>query len=216
LFFRLTKEEEEAVSLLTWFFLPGTVIHELSHLLIAELLRVRTGELSFRPEIKEDDRIRAGSLKMARTDPLRHSLIGLAPILAGLAIITSLVHFILVPLFQKNLSISFLPLNYQSIIINLLSLLLATYLLFIISNTMFSSKKDLETILVPLIIIAILGGAFWLGKIRISLSPQVISFSTNLFKKLNWALLGTAIIDLVFLGLLKLLLKPRSSEVRQS
>ena len=211
MFFRLTKEKQPAISILAWFFLPGTIIHELSHLLIAELLRVRTGELGFIPKIKGDsalqNEVKLGSLKMAKTDPLRHSLIGLAPIIVGITIISFISHFYLFPLVQKTLSLPLRPFNYQSLITNYCLLFTLCYLLFIISNTMFSSKKDLETILFPIIIIAVLGGTFWLGDFQISLSEKIISFIANLLKTLDLALLGTIVIDLGFLGIIKLLLK---------
>jgi len=212
LFFYLTKDKQHAVSLLTWVFLPGTVIHELSHLLMAELLRVRTGELSFTPEIRENNEIRVGALKMAKTDPLRHSLIGLAPILVGITTIASLSHFVLFPLAQKTFSLSFRPLNYQLLITNYFLLFGTCYLVLCVSNTMFSSKKDLEAILFPLIIIAVLGGAFWLGDFEISFSLKTISFFTNLFKKLNLALMGTVVIDSGFLGMTKILLKSQKQK----
>ena len=209
LFFYLTKDKQHVVSLLTWVFLPGTVIHELSHLLMAELLRVRTGELSFTPEIRENNEIKLGGLKMAKTDPLRHSLIGLAPVMVGIVTISFISHFYFFPLVQKTFLIPIRPFNYHQLIINWFLIFSFSFLIFNLSNTMFSSKKDLETILFPLIIAAVLGGAFWLGDFEISFSLKTISFFTNLFKKLDLALLGTVLIDLVFLGAVRFLLKNR-------
>jgi hypothetical protein len=206
-FYLLTKDNETSINLLTWLFLPGTIIHELSHLLTAELLGVRTGELSFRPEIRENNEIRLGGLKMAKTDPLRHSLIGLAPTLVGMTMIASLVHFVFIPLAQKTFSFSFSPANYQLLFTNYSLLFTLCYLIFILSNTMFSSKKDLETILFPLLLLTLLGTVIWLGKFRISFPPKIISLVTNLLKKFDWALLATAIIDLVFLSFIKLSLR---------
>src|SRR3989344_2045217 len=34
-------------------FFPGTIIHELSHWIIAEILRVKTGEISFIPQVEK-------------------------------------------------------------------------------------------------------------------------------------------------------------------
>ncbi len=65
--------------------LPGTLLHELSHWLAARLLGVRTGRLSLGPRDTGNGAVRFGSLEYMRPDPLRESLIGLAPMLAGSA-----------------------------------------------------------------------------------------------------------------------------------
>jgi len=71
--------------------LPGTVIHELSHWLIAEILQVRTGEIVILPELaSEGKEERLGSVQTERTDPLRGFLIGIAPFLTGLLILVTL------------------------------------------------------------------------------------------------------------------------------
>lgn len=206
-FYFLVKEKERAIQLLTWLLLPGTVIHELSHLLVAELLRVPTGELSFTPEIRENNEVRAGGLKIAKTGPLRHSLIGLAPSLVGITSLTALSYFGLIPLWKKISQTPIRPLYYQQLISNLLLIFLVCYLIFILSNTMFSSKKDLETILFPILIISIIVLALFLGKIQVQLSDPIINLISQIFKSLNLALFLTVIIDLIFLLLIKLLTK---------
>lgn len=65
--------------------LPGTLLHELSHLGMAWLLRVPTGRLSLRPQMTGSNMAQFGSVEIGATDPLRESLIGLAPLLTGLA-----------------------------------------------------------------------------------------------------------------------------------
>lgn len=68
---------------LLWFLLfPGLVIHEGSHWLMAQLLGVPTGRLRLRPT-QQGKQIILGSVEVQRTDPLRDSLVGLAPFLAG-------------------------------------------------------------------------------------------------------------------------------------
>lgn len=196
LFFRLTKNNESAIQLLTWALLPGTIIHELSHLLCAGLLRVPTSELSFRPEIRANE-VKAGGLKMARIDPFRHTLIGLAPIITGISIITFVTHFYLYPQIQTLQSID---------IKRIFSLFVLCSLLFIVSNTMFSSKKDLEPILLPLLLILICLALFYVLGIQISLSPRTIDSLTLLLKNLDLALIGTLIIDAFSLLLIKLFL----------
>lgn len=76
-------------------FLPGTIIHELSHWLVAEILQVRTGAITIFPDLGDDDEEggghqRLGSVETARSDPFRGFLIGLAPFISGLAILAVL------------------------------------------------------------------------------------------------------------------------------
>jgi len=73
--------------------LPGTIIHELSHWLVAEILQVRTGAITIFPDLENDEggsTQQLGSVATARTDPFRGFLIGLAPFISGLAILAVL------------------------------------------------------------------------------------------------------------------------------
>lgn len=78
------------ISFYTFLFLPGTIIHELSHWIVAEILQVRTGEITIFPsdddEMSQGER-RLGSVATERTDPFRAFLIGLAPFISGLGIL---------------------------------------------------------------------------------------------------------------------------------
>lgn len=69
------------------FFLPGTIVHELSHWVVAEVLRVKTGEITIFPDDQEGETQRLGSVATAKTDPFRGFLIGLAPFISGILIL---------------------------------------------------------------------------------------------------------------------------------
>jgi len=75
-------------------FLPGTIIHELSHWIVAEILQVRTGNITIFPDLDGEEENgstqRLGSVATERTDPFRGFLIGLAPFISGLAILAVL------------------------------------------------------------------------------------------------------------------------------
>lgn len=77
-----------------WFyslvFLPGTILHELSHWLTAELLGVRTGEIIILPSFEDPvngGREKLGSVQTEKTGPLRSFLIGAAPFFTGVFIL---------------------------------------------------------------------------------------------------------------------------------
>ncbi len=85
LLFRTSKPGIYLYSILV---LPGTIIHELSHWLMAELLQVRTGQITILPELRTDSRDeRLGSVATAKTDPFRGFLIGIAPFLTGMGLL---------------------------------------------------------------------------------------------------------------------------------
>lgn len=68
--------------------LPGVLLHELSHALAAWVLRVRVRHLSIGIRRKgAGNKVALGSVDIARTDPIRGSLIGMAPLIAGCAAI---------------------------------------------------------------------------------------------------------------------------------
>lgn len=72
-------------------FLPGTIIHELSHWIVAEILRVRTGQITIFPDVEEEGETRRlGSVATERSDPFRAFLIGLAPFISGTLILVIL------------------------------------------------------------------------------------------------------------------------------
>src|ERR1700681_939898 len=70
------------IFLISFIFLPGIIIHELSHLLVASILFVKTGEIEFMPQV-QDEGLKLGSVSIAKTDPIRRFIIGVSPIILG-------------------------------------------------------------------------------------------------------------------------------------
>lgn len=64
-------------------FLPGVFLHEVSHFLTAKLLRVRTGGFSVIPRALPGGRLQLGYVETAKSDIVRDSLIGAAPLIFG-------------------------------------------------------------------------------------------------------------------------------------
>lgn len=87
----LFQSPKPGLVLYTILMLPGTIIHELSHWLVAEILQVRTGAITIFPEWEEKEagatEQRLGSVETVQTDPLRGFLIGLAPFITGIGIL---------------------------------------------------------------------------------------------------------------------------------
>jgi hypothetical protein len=58
-------------------------LHELSHFVMARLLFVRTGRVSLIPRLMGGGRLRLGYVETVRSDFVRDSLVGLAPLITG-------------------------------------------------------------------------------------------------------------------------------------
>lgn len=184
IFFVITKNRRVAISILLFLFLPGTIIHEFSHFFLASILRVPTGELTIIPTLdKESGEIKAGRLEIAKTDLVRHTVIGIAPMIIGLTLVYLIGH-LFIPSFSQ-------PTTY-----NLqLTTILGFYLFFVISNTMFSSKKDLESAIIAIPLVFLIFSALYLVGIRLFLSEELVARLEKTLSSLNMHLLEVTILN---------------------
>jgi hypothetical protein len=172
LFWVIFKSKYAASGILTFIFLPGTIVHEFAHLLVAEILRVPTGEISFTPKIEQinehQTEISMGSVKIASTDPFRKLLIGIAPILSGLVVL-----ILLISLWQHF----YPPLTilWQKIGLTML----IGYFLFAVSNNMFSSDSDIKDVWFIPILLILIGIALYIIGVRINLTGQLVNYATD-------------------------------------
>jgi len=120
---RLTGDRNLSIYIVSFIFVPGTFIHELSHTMTALLVGGRVGKINLWPQI-EQDHIKLGTAEVEVMDPFRNSLVGISPLLIGSALIVYLSS-----LFQTQ------SLEYQ---------ILIGYFIFQISNSMFLSPSDIK------------------------------------------------------------------------
>ena len=185
LFLLLFRHRSIAVSAITLILFPGTVIHELSHLFTAEVLGVRTGKLSLAPESIEKEDVRVGSIELSETDPFRRSIIGIAPFLVGLIALIGL-SWILPNLWNDAV----LAYNQGELFssISLYLCILVSYLLFVISNTMFSSAEDMKGVIPLAFVLAIFGiGAYFAG-LRVGLTGQLAVWTAEVLQNVTVSL----------------------------
>lgn len=167
-------------------FLPGTIIHELSHWVVAEVLQVRTGAITIFPDLDEDSlegSQRLGSVAMVSSDPFRGFLIGLAPFISGLAILAVL---------GRLLSTSFSA-DYP-----LWQIALIIYGIMVIGNSMMISESDRRTW--PFIIIFFLLIIILISRYYPSVFLDHEVFYIGIIKPVNQVLGVTAGINLVMIG----------------
>ncbi len=192
-FFRLSRSQTKTIYLLSFLFLPGVVIHELAHLLTAAVLLVPVGEVEFIPKVT-DGGVKLGSVNIGKTDPFRRAIIGVAPVLIGMMILLGIGYYFI----QSN-SIIY---TIESGALRVFLYAIIVYFLFAISNTMFSSRKDVEGLLeVGLVVIILFIALYFTGfRVNFSLSENLSQF----LKTSDVFLLIPLSIDVVLWGIIKI------------
>lgn len=203
----ITGRMNWAVLLYAIILFPGVLLHELSHYVTALLLGVRTHSLSLIPQMKKDGSVQLGYVeyyKGRNLGPLRESLIGGAPLIAGTAVI------LLIGL--RVFGVTDLGPAIQSGQVEQLTLALGQvfsapdflvwlYLIFAISNAMMPSASDRRAWPAFLVILAILAAVVLL----LNLQDRVVGPAGALFGYLGLAFSLAIGVDLVFMVLIGLL-----------
>ncbi|OGO30081.1 MAG: hypothetical protein A2Z16_12755 [Chloroflexi bacterium RBG_16_54_18] len=83
----LTRRPDLSVIIFSLIFLPGVFLHETSHFLAARLMGVRTGRFSIIPRAIAGGKLQLGYVETAPVDWLRESIIGIAPLVSGMAFV---------------------------------------------------------------------------------------------------------------------------------
>ena len=144
-FLILSRDARLTIVLFQIIFLPGVFLHELSHFLTAKLLRVRTGGFSVIPRALPNGRLQLGYVETAKSDIVRDSLIGAAPLILGTLFVAYMAIYkldmrVLWDTFRNGqfnlfwLGIRFLP--------TVKDFPLWFYLAFTVSSTMMPSESD--------------------------------------------------------------------------
>lgn len=183
----LLFEEKYVFSIISVIFLPGTIVHEISHYLTATILLLNVKEVTIFPKF-QSNRIKLGGVSYEKKDFFRGFLVGVSPFFSGLYIFW-LIH-----------SLNFFPQ------LNVWFNIIIIYLIFAISSTMFSSKEDLKDLVFIIPIIAIFILLIYIFNIKINLlfeNKIAIDHLLNFTKILNSYLLYSLIINLALLFLLK-------------
>lgn len=197
----LSNNPAVAVWLYFFLFLPGIFLHELSHYLMALILRVNVGKFSLWPQKKGKELV-LGSVQVSGVGPLRHSMVGIAPLIFGCFVVLAIGRFLqfddLGPvLFRGDVTHT----------LDLISTSIATpdfwlwlYLLFAIANAMMPSAADrVYWLPVTLAFLAIIAVAVAAGLIT-SVPEAVQNYGAELVSFLTAAIGIAVIVDIFFVG----------------
>lgn len=196
LFHVILRSRRISMGLISLIFFPGVFIHELAHYIMARVLFVKAVSFNMIPHF-EENHIRLGNVEIVKTDFIRRLLIGLAPILVGICALVGL-------LWWGSTYVNVAHLNWTT----LLQILILLYGVFVISNTMFSSKKDVEGMwLLVFIGIVAVGGAAVLGANVLGLILSVFEQKTiqEYNKQLGMLLLVPTGINVILMVVFRLL-----------
>ena len=200
----VTSDGQIALYLYFVLIFPGVLIHELSHALAAWLMGVKVRRMSIGIRRKRrGGQVALGSVDIGSTGPLRASLIGLAPFVAGCLVILVIGGQV----FNLHLPTPFtLPRFWQELrsAYNVPDFWLWAYLVFAISNAMLPSAADRRawgtTLTFVLIIgaVAYLSGVFDGAPSLRSASIAIGRWLWNAVDQLTYAFAIAVMVDLVF------------------
>jgi hypothetical protein len=144
-FLIITRHEGVTIGLFSLIFFPGVFLHESSHFITAKILGVKTGKFSLLPQAMPDGRLQMGYVETARSDAIRDSIVGVAPLMVGCLFIalvaTYKLHFFTLWEFLKAGQIQLFWMGLQ-ILPTLSDFWLWFYLAFAVSSTMMPSASD--------------------------------------------------------------------------
>lgn len=192
-FYKITRNQKITIFFFAFLFLPGTIIHELSHAIAASILGVRVGKMELMPEYIQGG-LRLGSVQVGKTDIIRNFFIGIAPFISGTILLLIIIYLIL----------SF------SLIASFGIIILSLYFVFAIANTMFSSKKDMEGAIEFFILVTVFLLVFYILGLRFdTINWNFLSLFNHLFKIGSYYLLVPIGIDLFIIIVTKMLYRNR-------
>lgn len=138
--YRAVRSEKIALYIVCFFYLPGTFLHEVAHLLTGIILFLKVTRFTIIPVVERTPGgygVKLGSVTYIQRDPLRGFLVGIAPIFFGV------------------LFFYFLPSLFTEFGTNIIGRMLVGYGAFVVASTMVSSKQDLREgiYMIPLLLL---------------------------------------------------------------
>lgn len=190
--------------------LPGVVVHELSHWLMAKVLFVRVSWPKLGPVQRgRGRRVSLGSVRVGKVDRGRAGLIGVAPLLGGTAVLLLIGHLVLG---VGELSEGIGGQGIEGILDGLGQMAqvadfwLWLYLIFSVANAMVPSESDMATVRPVLIFLGIVAAILLIVTGIPTISPETVQRVNGIAGFLASAFVLTLAVDLLFMALIELML----------
>jgi hypothetical protein len=201
----LTGSTDLAMVVLFLVYLPGIVLHEGAHWVMAKLLGLKTGKFRVWPQ-KQGKYIGMGSVAVASGGPLTDSLVGLAPLLVGSGVVALIGSRVfgtqeIGAIWQQGDLLNALYAVFASLRVQDDNLLWA-YLIFVIANAMMPSSSDREPLKSLFLYLLAFAGLYFLLDQSGQLLTQMVGWLANPVWVLTTAFLFTLILDIIILFLL--------------
>ena len=200
------------VTLILYFvaMLPGVIVHELSHWLLAKLLFVRVSRPKLGPVRRgQSRRVSLGSVRVGKVDRFRAGLIGVAPLLGGTAVILLIGHLVLdVGELAEGMGRQGAGgiLDGLGEMVEVADVWLWLYLIFSVANAMMPSESDMSTVRPVLIFLGIVAAVLLIVTGTPTLSPDRVQTVNGIASFLASAFVLTLAVDLLFMALIRLML----------
>jgi hypothetical protein len=206
-FLILTGHKAIAIYLFQILLLPGVILHELSHLLVARLLGVRIRKVSLQPQV-QGEKIQMGAVVMDKPDFFRGLLIGLAPLILGSATVVLIGHYV----FDVNTVIDAAKANDGHGLTRAVRAAFEAhdawiwlYLIFAVSNAMLPSESDREAVWPMVAFFTIITGGVALAGWGPALLSSLSEPAETALSLLSVAFGITLCVDLIFAVVILLL-----------
>lgn len=201
---RFTGMADAAMLAVFLVFLPGVIVHEGAHWLTARMLGLRTGKFRVWPK-RQRQTIGLGSVSVESSGAVIDSVVGLAPLMAGSALIAVIAHSILG---GSRVSYALLAGEWRASVAAFVAALrhsdaaLWAYLLFAIANAMMPSASDREPVKPVLLYTTIAAIAYVALGLPISPFSALMLWMTPALQVLTSAFLFTIVLDAGVLAVL--------------
>jgi hypothetical protein len=185
-FLIISRDARVTMTIFQLIFLPGVFLHEGSHFLMAKLLGVPTGRFSILPRPLPNGRLQLGYVETARSDIVRDSLIGAAPLITGTVLVAYIAFYhlemqvLLDVLREGQLNLFWMGARSLPAVEDFY---LWVYLAFAVSSTMMPSESDRHAWLELVIAVGILfslvllvGAGPWMWN---NIAPLISNFLTS-------------------------------------
>jgi hypothetical protein len=190
--------------------LPGVVVHEMSHWLMAKVLGARVTWPKFGPARKgRSRRVSLGSVRVGNVDPVRASLIGMAPLLGASVVILLIGNLVLG---VGELADAMSRQGVEGLVdglgqvVRVADFWLWLYLIFAIANAMLPSESDIAAVRPVLIFLGIVAAVLLFVTGVPSVPPDVVDAVSAIAGYLASAFGVTLVADAVFMIVIGLLL----------